>query len=87
MYHYYQTVKGILMEVEFLNATYITLGINLIFTLITLVMSVILLLSIDKILLKDINLQEEIKKGNIAAAIFASSIMLFIAIIVGMGAN
>lgn len=75
------------MEVEFLNATYITLGINLIFTLITLVMSVILLLSIDKILLKDINLQEEIKKGNIAAAIFASSIMLFIAIIVGMGAN
>ena len=75
------------MEVEFLNATYITLGINLIFTLLTLVMSVILLLSIDKILLKDINLQEEIKKGNVAAAIFASSIMIFIAIIVGMGAN
>lgn len=73
------------MESEFLSATYFTLGLNLIFTLITLVVSVILLLAVDKILLKDINLQSEIKNGNIAASIFASSIMLFIAIIVGMG--
>ena len=73
------------MEADFMSATYFTLGMNLGFTLITVVASVILLLAIDKILLKDINLQEEIKKGNIAASIFASSIMLFIAIIVGMG--
>lgn len=73
------------MDTEFLNATYLTLGLNLVFTLITLVVSVILLLAVDKILLKDINLQSEIKNGNIAASIFASSIMLFIAIIVGMG--
>lgn len=73
------------MESEFLNATYLTLGLNLLFTLVTLVVSVILLLAVDKILLKDINLQTEIKNGNIAASIFASSIMLFIAIIVGMG--
>lgn len=73
------------MEAEFMNATYFSMGINLLFTLITLVFSVLLLLGVDKILLRNINLQEEIKKGNIAAAIFASSIMLFIAIIVGMG--
>ena len=73
------------METEFFSATYLSLALNLIFTLITLVISVLLLLAIDKILLKSINLQEEIKNGNIAAAIFASSIMLFIAIIVGMG--
>jgi len=73
------------MEADFISATYFTLGLNLIFTLITVVASVILLLGIDKILLKNVNLQEEIKKGNIAASIFASSIMLFIAIIVGMG--
>lgn len=73
------------MEAEFISATYFTLGLNLLFTLITLVASVILLLGVDKILLKDIDLQKEIKNGNIAAAIFASSIMLFIAIIVGMG--
>jgi len=73
------------METEFFSATYLALALNLIFTLITLIVSVILLLGVDKILLKDINLQDEIKNGNIAAAIFASSIMLFIAIIVGMG--
>lgn len=74
-----------LMQAEYLSATYLTLGLNLAFTLVTLVFSVILLLAIDKILLKNIELQTEIKNGNIAAAIFASSIMLFIAIIVGMG--
>ena len=73
------------MEADFISATYFTLGLNLVFTLITVIASVILLLAIDKILLKNVNLQEEIKKGNVAASIFASSIMLFIAIIVGMG--
>ena len=73
------------MEADYFSATYLALGLNLVFTLITLVFSVILLLGIDKILLKNIDLQREIKEGNVAAAIFASSIMLFIAIIVGMG--
>lgn len=73
------------MESEFLSATYLTLGLNLLFTIITLVVSVMLLIGVDKLLLKDIDLQKEIKGGNIAASIFASSIMLFIAIIVGMG--
>jgi len=73
------------MEAEFISATYFTMGLNLVFTFITLVISVVLLLGVDKILLKNIDLQNEIKKGNIAASIFASSIMLFIAIIVGMG--
>lgn len=73
------------MEAEFINATFFSLGVNLMFTLITLVVSVLLLLGVDKILLRGIDLQAEIKQGNMAAAIFASSIMLFIAIIVGMG--
>ncbi len=73
------------MEAEFINATFFSLGVNLMFTLITLVVSVLLLLGVDKILLRGIDLQSEIKQGNMAAAIFASSIMLFIAIIVGMG--
>ena len=75
------------MESQFFQTTYISLAINLAFTLITLFVSVIVLLMIDKLLLKEIKLQEEIKNGNIAASIFASSIMIFIAIIVGMGAN
>lgn len=73
------------MEADFISATYFSLGMNLVFTLVTVVISVALLLAIDKVLLKNIDLQTEIKNGNIAASIFASSIMLFIAIIVGMG--
>ena len=73
------------MESEFFSATYLTLGLNLLFTIVTLIVSVVLLIFVDKLLLKDINLQKEIKEGNVAASIFASSIMLFIAIIVGMG--
>ncbi len=73
------------MAADFISTTYFTAGLNLLFTLVTLIVSVMLLLLIDKILLKNIDLQEEIKKGNVAASIFASSIMLFIAIIVGMG--
>jgi uncharacterized membrane protein YjfL (UPF0719 family) len=73
------------MESEFLNATYLTLGLNLLFTVITLVVSVLLLIGIDRVLLRQIDLQKEIKEGNVAASIFASSIILFIAIIVGMG--
>jgi uncharacterized membrane protein YjfL (UPF0719 family) len=73
------------MESEFLSATYLTLGLNLLFTVITLIVSVLLLIGIDRVLLKQIDLQKEIKEGNIAASIFASSIILFIAIIVGMG--
>lgn len=73
------------MESEFLNATYLTLGLNLLFTVVTLIVSILLLIGIDRVLLKQIDLQKEIKEGNIAASIFASSIILFIAIIVGMG--
>ncbi|QSZ42187.1 DUF350 domain-containing protein [Sulfurimonas aquatica] len=73
------------METDFIEATYFAIGMNLGVTFVTLVASVIFLLVIDKVLLKNIDLQSEIQKGNIAAAIFASSIMIFIAIIVGMG--
>jgi len=48
-------------------------------------LAIIFLLLTDKILLKNINLQEEIKKGNIAAAIFASSMIIFIAVIIASG--
>ena len=38
---------------------------------------------IDKVVYPEIDFMEEIKKGNIAAAIFAGILMLFIAIILG----
>ena len=73
------------METDFITASMLTLGINLIYTLISLTLAIVFLILLDKILLKNINLQEEIKKGNIAAAIFASSMIIFVAVIIASG--
>jgi uncharacterized membrane protein YjfL (UPF0719 family) len=70
------------MDLSFLAATSLQLGINLVYTVLAIVIGVIALKYIDRWLLKSIDLENEIKKGNIAAAIFASTILLFIAIII-----
>lgn len=73
------------MEIDFFNASIINLGINLIYTIVALWISVVALVIIDKKLLKEISLEEEMKKGNIAVSIFASTILLFVALIVTFG--
>ncbi len=70
------------MDMSFLTATSLQLGINLVYTVLAIFIGVVALKYIDRWLLKSIDLENEIKKGNIAAAIFASTILLFIAIII-----
>ena len=43
------------------------------------------LLIIDKKLLRKVDIEEELKKGNIAIAIFSSTILVFVALIVSFG--
>lgn len=74
-------------ESDFFISTAINLSINLIYTIAVLVVAVVALKYIDAKLLKAIELEEEIKKGNIAAAIFASTFLIFIAIIVASSMN
>lgn len=73
------------MSGELLLATLINLGTNLIYTLVALALGVSALLFIDRKLLHKIDIEEELKKGNIAVAIFASTILLFVALIVSFG--
>ncbi len=73
------------MKLDFLYATFINLTINLVYTIVALYVSVIALLVIDRKLLKNISLEDEMKKGNVAVAIFASTILLFVALIVTFG--
>ncbi|THB71753.1 MAG: DUF350 domain-containing protein [Desulfobulbaceae bacterium] len=73
------------MELEFFTVTLMNLGINLIYTIVALVVSMVALVIVDKKLLPGISIEEEMKKGNIAVAIFASTILLFVAIIVTFG--
>ncbi len=73
------------MESQFFLATLIQLGINLLYTLFALLVGVIALKIIDSMLLKDVDIQEQIQNGNMAVAVFASTILIFVALIVSFG--
>jgi len=73
------------MELEFFSASIINLLINLTYTIVALLVGVYGLLWVDKKLLKDIDIQGEMKKGNVAVSIFASTILIFVAIIIAFG--
>jgi len=73
------------MELEFFSASLINLVINLGYSLIAIVVSVYVLFWVDNKLLKEINIEEELKKGNVAVAIFASAILIFVAIVIAFG--
>lgn len=70
---------------SFVSASFINLVISVSFTVVALFVSVFALLVIDKVLLKRIDIQEELAKNNVAVAIFASAIMLFVALIICFG--
>lgn len=71
------------MDFNFIRSTAILLFVNLIYAIVALFVGVLALKFIDDKLLKRIDLEEEIRKGNIAAAIFGSTILIFVAIIIG----
>jgi hypothetical protein len=73
------------MGTEFFSASIINLLINLSYTIAALIVGVYGLLWVDKLLLKNIDFEAELKKGNLAVAIFASTILIFVAIIIAFG--
>ena len=70
-----------MMDAQFWQATAITLGIHLVYAVVALVVGVLLFRWIDTRLYPDIDFVEEIKKGNMAAAVFASVLLLFVALL------
>jgi uncharacterized membrane protein YjfL (UPF0719 family) len=70
-------------EPTFYLATLMNLLINLLYTIVALVVGLSAFTYLDRKLFPTIDFVEEIKKGNIAAAIFASTILLFIGILIG----
>ncbi|MBN1586258.1 MAG: DUF350 domain-containing protein [Candidatus Omnitrophica bacterium] len=73
------------MELEFLFASLFNLGMNLLYTLIALLVGIWGLRLIDRSILTSLDIQEELKKGNVAVAIFSSTVLLFVAIMVSFG--
>ncbi|MCC1497022.1 DUF350 domain-containing protein [Alcanivorax sp. 1008] len=73
------------MGSDFLLATLFNLSVNLIYTVVALMVGVLALKFVDKRLLERVDIEEELKNNNIAVAIFASTILLFAAMIVSFG--
>ncbi len=73
------------MELDFVVASLINLTINLSYTVIALFVAIAALLIVDKRLLKSVDIQQELKNNNLAVAVFASSLMLFVALIICFG--
>lgn len=73
------------MDSSFIFATLFNLGMNLTYTILALFVGVAALVVIDKKLLKSTEVEKELKEGNIAIAIFSSTVLLFVALIVSFG--
>jgi uncharacterized membrane protein YjfL (UPF0719 family) len=71
------------MDWNFARASLTMLMINLIYAVVALFIGLIAIRALDRFLLKKIDLEEEIKKGNMAAALVTATFLLFVAIIVG----
>ena len=74
-------------EISTLEQTLIFLFINLGYAVVALVVSLVALIAIDKYLFRSIDFIEEIKKGNLAAGIVYSVILLFISLVVATALN
>lgn len=75
------------MEVTTFSQNLAHLAFNLGYAIVAMVVSVITLYLIDHFLFRKIDFIEEIKQGNIAASIFFSVVLLFVALIVTTSLN
>lgn len=64
------------MDMDFARASAVMLAINLLYAFLGIVIAVVGIKLIDIFFLRHIDLELEIKKGNIAAAIFAAALVL-----------
>jgi hypothetical protein len=73
------------MQSDFFVATFFNLGMNLIYTVVALMVALAALRIFDKKFLKTIDIEQELKNNNMAVAVFASTILIFVALIVTFG--
>lgn len=73
------------MDINFLLASLTNLLLSIAYTVVSLFCGVYAIKLIDHFLLKKIDIEEELKKNNLAVAIFASSLLVFVAVIISFG--
>lgn len=73
------------MDFTFLAASLANLLLSIAYTVVSLFFGVYAIKLIDHYLLKKIDIEDELKKNNTSVAIFASSLLVFVAIIISFG--
>lgn len=68
-------------ELTLVRATAISLSVHLFFGVITLFVGALAIRLIDKFVLKRLDMEEEIARGNLAAAVLAGSLWIALALI------
>jgi hypothetical protein len=72
------------MDWDLVKASSFMMVLNLIYALVALFVGVLAVRLVDWVILRKIDLQDEIKRGNVAGAIFAAALLIFVAVIIGM---
>jgi uncharacterized membrane protein YjfL (UPF0719 family) len=72
-------------ELSLIRASAISLGVHLFFGVITLFVGAIAIKLIDAFILRRLDLEEEIARGNLAAAVVAGALWIALAMILTRG--
>lgn len=70
------------MEITTVQQSLVYLSMNLVYAIMALLVGVIAVRAIDRWLYTRIDLEDEIKAGNVAAAIYKSALLLFVAVVI-----
>lgn len=70
-------------ELSLIRASAISFALHLVFGVVALFVGAFAIKAIDKLLLRGIDLEEEIARGNLAAAVFAGALWIALAMILG----
>lgn len=73
------------MDDAFLHATLFNLGLNVLHAPVALILGILGLKFIDRHLLRNLDIELELQKGNQAVAIFAPAILLFVGLVLAFG--
>ena len=68
-------------ELSLVEASAVSLAVHLAFGVLAIFVGAIALLAVDRFVFRRLNLEEEISKGNLAAAVFAGAMWIALAII------
>ncbi len=75
------------MEITTVPQTLTHLLISLLYGVVTVIVAAIAVYMLDHLLYKQIDFLEEIKRGNMAAAVFYASLLLFVGLVVTLAIN